>query len=132
MSAPNEFILGATGSAAGQTAGPPPPTDLLFVLRALRASEGATQSDLNAALQDLRASLGGGQPLASILSGVQRDVLFARTAVGMSLIPLVRVEIEPIAATTFFRKKLLPSARLRMFCFVKCQTNFAIREFTID
>src|SRR2546428_13515708 len=58
-----------------------PPIDPMLALSALRASGTATQSDLDAALQDVRASVNSGQSWTSILSGAHHDVLLSsRTA----------------------------------------------------
>ena len=59
--------------------------DPALALGSLRATKGATQGDLEAALRDVRASASGGQSLASILSGAQRDVLLTRTTMGLPL-----------------------------------------------
>src|SRR6478672_5862644 len=69
-----------------------PPIDPLFALSALRASGTATQSDLDAALQDIRTTLSSGQSWSSILSGAHHDVLLAsRTA----SVPHIRELLRP-------------------------------------
>jgi hypothetical protein len=94
-----------------------PPMDPLLVLSALRTSGTATQSDLDAALHDIRTIVSGGQSWSSILSGAHHDVLLAsRTAsvphVAESLRPAASVvprfgmpvPIEPLPAGVAGRK----------------------------
>ena len=104
-----------------------PPIDPLLALSALRTSGTATQSDLDAALHDIRSTVSGGQSWSSILSGVHHDVLLAsRTAsvphVAESLRPAPSVAprfgmpapIEPlpsgIAGRTLVSVRALPVA----------------------
>jgi hypothetical protein len=47
---------------------------------ALRAVNGTSQSDLDAAIGDIRASVEGGQSLGSLLSFSHGDVMLARMA----------------------------------------------------
>jgi hypothetical protein len=95
-----------------------PPLDPMLAFTALRAIGTATQSDLDAALEDIRASVSGGQSWPSILSGAPRDVLLSsRTASvphaleamrrAVPVLPrlgAVPVAIEPLAAGARGRK----------------------------
>src|SRR5258705_2470869 len=71
-----------------------PPRDPMLALSALRSSGTATQSDLDAALHDIRTSVNSGQSWSSILSGAHHDVLLAsRTA----SVPHVAESLRPAA-----------------------------------
>jgi hypothetical protein len=71
-----------------------PPIDPLLALSALRTSGTATQSDLDAALHDIRTTVSSGQSWSSILTGVHHDVLLAsRTA----SVPHVLESLPPAA-----------------------------------
>jgi len=72
-----------------------PPMDPLLALSALRTSGNATQSDLDAALHDIRTTVSSGQSWSSILSGAHHDVLLAsRTA----SVPHVAESLRPAAS----------------------------------
>jgi hypothetical protein len=72
-----------------------PPIDPLLALSALRTSGTATQSDLDAALHDIRTTVSSGQSWSSILSGAHHDVLLAsRTA----SVPHVAESVRPAAS----------------------------------
>jgi hypothetical protein len=72
-----------------------PPIDPLLALSALRTSGTATQSDLDAALHDIRTTVSSGQSWSSILTGVHHDVLLAsRTA----SVPHVPESLRPAAS----------------------------------
>ena len=79
-----------------------PLADLLQPLSALRTSKSVTQSDLDAALRDVRASADGGQSPASILSGAHRDVLLGGTTASVphaaDAIRLAAAALEPFGA----------------------------------
>jgi hypothetical protein len=75
-----------------------PPIDPLLALSALRTSGAATQSDLDAALQDVRASVDSGQSWTSILSGAHHDVLLSsRTASVPHAVEAMRQPVPVVA-----------------------------------
>src|SRR5882672_3605411 len=65
---------------------------------ALRAGKGTSQSDLDAAIRDVRASVEGGQSLGSLLNFSHDDVMLARMASSVPHVAEAMLQSVPTLA----------------------------------